>query len=34
MLELQYLEICKTLKHIIENTEYKGNTYVVGVLNS
>lgn len=30
MLELQYLEICNTLKHIIENTEYKGNTYVVG----
>lgn len=30
MLEIEYLDICNTLKHIIEHTEYKGNTYVVG----
>lgn len=30
MLEIEYLDICNTLKQIIEHTEYKGNTYVVG----
>jgi putative nucleotidyltransferase with HDIG domain len=30
MLRIEYLEICDTLKHIIEGTKYEGNIYVVG----
>lgn len=30
MLEIEYLDICNTIKHIIENSEYRGNVYVVG----
>lgn len=30
MLEIEYLDICNTIKHVIKHTEYKGNTYVVG----
>lgn len=30
MLKIEYLEICDTLKKIISDTTYQGNTYVVG----
>lgn len=30
MLEIKYLDVCGTLKHIIENSEYICNVYVVG----
>ena len=30
MLEIEYLDICNTIKHMIENSEYRGNVYVVG----
>lgn len=30
MLEIEYLDICSTLKHIIESSEYRDNVYAVG----